>query len=166
MAWLCEAGALDRNYEPKGVSAARSHEAAMARVQDLLLGLQLQQKIRTPLVALTLGPTKGPPVLQEPAPCHPRSSCSAHSLAAEEHPRLGISRTGAGSSTATEDSTGGRPRQDDAPHGFRASTFPPLSSLSHSDLDFGAAQLSCLLLSSICLPQPILSARPSYPRET
>lgn len=45
-------------------------------------------------------------MLRVPTSCHPRPSCSAHSLAVEEHPGLGSSRTGAGSSTAIEDSIG------------------------------------------------------------
>lgn len=92
--------------QPKGLSAAKSHKTSMAGVQDTLC-LQLQEKITTPLVPLTSGLTKGPPVLGEPLFCHPNPSCNAHSLTAEEHPGLGSSWTGAASNTATDKSTGG-----------------------------------------------------------
>lgn len=56
-------------------------------------------------------------------------------------------------------------REDDAPRRFRTPLFPSLCSLRHLNWDFGAAILRCLLVSSICLPQLILSAWHSCHRE-
>lgn len=132
---------------------------------DTLLCLQLQGKIRAPLIPLTSGLTKGSPVLGKLLFCHPKPSCIAHSLIAEEHPGLGSSWTGAGSNTARDKSTGGILGRMMHHTGSGLLSFPSLCSLRRLNWDFGAAQLRCLLASSICLPQLILSACQSYHRE-
>lgn len=86
---------------------AQSRQTSMAWLQDTLLCLQLQEKIRTSPGPLTSGLTKGPPGLGELLFCHPKASCIAHSLVAEEHPGLGSSWTGAGSNTVRDKCTGG-----------------------------------------------------------
>lgn len=81
----------------------------------------------------------------------------------EQHPGLGSSWTGAGSSMAAEDGSGGRPRQDDAPHGFRAPLFPPLCRLGRRTLEQHNSAAFCSLPS--VSPSPSFLPDPSTPEK-